>query len=56
MAEYGDPDMMLITETKLDSSIYSSELLPKVTWVSLEGSELKRRSGHDSDKRLLYYN
>ena len=29
MAEYCDPDLMLITETKLDSSIFSSELLPK---------------------------
>ena len=29
MADYCDPDLMLITETKLDSSIFSSELLPK---------------------------
>ena len=30
MADYcDDPDLMLITETKLDSSIFSSELLPK---------------------------
>ena len=29
MAYYCDPDLMLITETKLDSSIFSSELLPK---------------------------
>ena len=29
MAEYGDLDLMLITEAKLDSSILSSELLPK---------------------------
>ena len=29
MAEYCDPDLMLITETKLDSTIFSSELLPK---------------------------
>ena len=29
MAGYCDPDLMLITETKLDSSIFSSELLPK---------------------------
>ena len=29
MAEYCDPDLMLITETKLDSNIFSSELLPK---------------------------
>ena len=28
MAEYCDPDLMLITETKLDSSIFSSDLLP----------------------------
>ena len=28
MAEYCDADLMLITETKLDSSIFSSELLP----------------------------
>ena len=28
MADYCDPDLMLITETKLDSSIFSSELLP----------------------------
>ena len=29
MADYCDPDLMLITETKLDSSIFSSEQLPK---------------------------
>ena len=29
MTDYCDPDLMLITETKLDSSIFSSELLPK---------------------------
>ena len=29
MAVYCDPDLMLITETQLDSSIFSSELLPK---------------------------
>ena len=29
MADYCDPDLMLITETKLDSSIFSSELLPR---------------------------
>ena len=29
MADYCYPDLMLITETKLDSSIFSSELLPK---------------------------
>ena len=29
MADYCDPDLMLITETKLDSSIFSSKLLPK---------------------------
>ena len=29
MADYCDPDLILITETKLDSSIFSSELLPK---------------------------
>ena len=29
MTEYCDPDLMFITETKLDSIIYSSELLPK---------------------------
>ena len=29
MVDYCDPDLMLITETKLDSSIFSSELLPK---------------------------
>ena len=29
MADYCDSDLMLITETKLDSSIFSSELLPK---------------------------
>ena len=29
MADYCDPDLMLITETKLDGSIFSSELLPK---------------------------
>ena len=28
MADYCDPDLMLIMETKLDSSIFSSELLP----------------------------
>ena len=29
MADYCDPDLMLLTETKLDSSIFSSELLLK---------------------------
>ena len=29
IADYCDPDLMLIMETKLDSSIFSSELLPK---------------------------
>ena len=29
MADYCDPDLMLITETKLDSNHFSSELLPK---------------------------
>ena len=29
MAEYCNPDLMLITETKLYISIFSSELLPK---------------------------
>ena len=29
MTDYCDPDLMLITETKLDSSIFSSELLLK---------------------------
>ena len=29
MANYCNPDLILITETKLDSSIFSSELLPK---------------------------
>ena len=29
MADHCDPDLMLIMETKLDSSIFSSELLPK---------------------------
>ena len=29
MADYCDPDLMLITETKLDIIIFSSELLPK---------------------------
>ena len=29
MADYCDPDLILITETKLDSSIFVSELLPK---------------------------
>ena len=29
MAEYCDPDLMLITVTKLDSNIFSSDLLPK---------------------------
>ena len=29
MADYWDPYLMLITETKLDSSIFVSELLPK---------------------------
>ena len=37
MADYCDPDLMLITEIKLDSSTFSSELLTKVTWESLEG-------------------
>ena len=35
MADYCDPDLMLITETKLDSSIFSSELLPKGYVVEL---------------------
>ena len=29
MADYCDPDLMLIMDTKLDSKIFSSELLPK---------------------------
>ena len=29
MADYCDPDLMLITETKLDSRIFSSDLLSK---------------------------
>ena len=29
MTDYCDPDLVLITETKIDSSIFSSELLPK---------------------------
>ena len=29
MADYCDPDLMLITETKLYSSIFLSDLLPK---------------------------
>ena len=29
MADYCDPNLMLITGTQLDSSIFSSELLPK---------------------------
>ena len=29
MADYCGPDLMLITETKLESSIFLSELLPK---------------------------
>ena len=37
MAEYCDLDLMLITETKLDSSIYSSELLPKGYRACLKG-------------------
>ena len=52
MADYCDPDLMLITETKLDSSIFSTELLPK---GYMGGLQLKRWRGHDSDKRLLYY-
>ena len=41
MADYCDPDLMLITGTNLDSSIFSSELLPKGVSPILElGSQL----------------
>ena len=53
MAEYCDPDLMLITETKLDS-ILLSELLPKCYVGEFRnGSELKRQSGHDRDKTVI---
>ena len=42
MADYCDPDLMLITETKLDSSIFSSELLLK----GYEGEFRKDRNLH----------
>ena len=56
MADYCDPDLMLVTETKLDSSIFSSELLPK----GYVGEFRRDRNLHGggvmiSDKRLLYY-
>ena len=56
MADYRDPDLMLITETKLDSSIFSSELLPKGYMGEFRRDRnLHGGGGHDSDKRLLYY-
>ena len=51
MADYCDPDLMLLMETKLDNIIFSSELLPK-GYVG-EGSQLKRWRGHDSDKTVI---
>ena len=56
MTEYCDPDLMVITETKLDSSIVSPELLPKY-YVG----EFRRDPNLNGgvmiygDKRLLYY-
>ena len=58
MADYCDPDLMLITETKLDSSIFSSELLPKGYVGEFRRDrnlQVTRWRGHDSNKRLLYY-
>ena len=56
MADYCDPDLMLITETKLESSISSSELLPKgYVGEFRRDRNLNGGGGHDSDKRLLYY-
>ena len=56
MPEYCDPDLMLITETKLNSSIFSSELLPKGYVVKFRRDRnLNSGWGHESDKRLLYY-
>ena len=53
MAEYCDPDLMLITEKQLDSSIYSSELLPK-GYMSDFRRDRNLNGGHDCDKILLY--
>ena len=56
MVEYCDPDMTLITETKLDSIIYSSELLPKGYVGEFRRDQiLKRWRGHDSDEGWIYY-
>ena len=51
MAEYCDPDLIFITETKLDGSIYVSELLPK-HYVG----EFRRDwcRGHVSDEKDCY--
>ena len=51
MAEYCDPDLMLITETHLDSSIYSSELLPKYYVGEFRRNQnLNGGGGHDVTK------
>ena len=47
MADYCDPDLMLITVTKLDSSIFSSELLPKGYVGEFRMDRNKRWRGHD---------
>ena len=54
MADYCDPDLMLITETKLDNSIFSTELLPKgYVGEFRRGRNLNEWRGHDNDKRLI---
>ena len=57
MADYCDPDLMLITETKLYRSIFSSELLPKGYMDEFRRDRNLNGGGggHDSDKILLYY-
>ena len=58
MADYRDSNLMLITETKLDSSIFSSELLLKGYVGEFKRGRNLNGGGvmHDSDTRLLYYN
>ena len=53
LTDYGDTDLMLITETKLDSSIFSLELLPKGYVGKFRRDH--NLNGYDSAKRLLYY-
>ena len=52
MADYRDPDLMLIMETKLDSSIFSSELLPK-GYVGEFRKDRNLNGGHHNFKRQL---